>query len=378
MKLIMSEYSSGFADYSYLLCNELAKDKEIDELIYLTDANNFYIPNIDQRVHAIKLFRCFSADDRHKKGNIRWLFNRFFVALHNCFKRNRFIKREKPDSVLIQATMAAIDCHFLKSIKKRAKIFLVVHDVIVPTESISWNMRALKKMYREADGLIVHSKTNKRQLTERFHICEDKIKVIPHGVKSTYNRLDKAACRQELHITENKPLLLFYGGIRKSKGLDVLINSLVGVDCILIIAGKPPYGESFEGYKEQIVEKRIKTVEYIEFTEDEFRDILFQASDYLVLPYKEFYSQSGVFMQAIQYHLPIIATDVSSFREYIEDYGLGFVAEPNNADSLHDAIIKAITTKRDYEKNMNRAVSENCWEVAGKMYADVLKVGKNV
>lgn len=376
MKLIISEYSSGFADYSYILCNELAKDKDFEEIIYLTDAKNFYLSIINTRVRSIKLFLSFSADQRYRRGNVWWLLNRLFVALNNCIRRNNFIKKEKPDTVLIQATMSIFDCHFLKNIGKKTNIYLVVHDVIVPSESKSWSMKSLRKMYQYADGLIVHSETNKRQLIDLFNICETKIYVIPHGIKSTYKKLDKIKCRQELKLFENKTTFLFYGGIRQSKGLDILIKSLSKIDCVLIIAGNMPYGENFEKYKKLIAENHIQTVEFIEFTDDEFRDVLFQASDYLILPYKMFYSQSGVFMQAIQYHLPVIATDVSSFKEYIEKYDIGFIAEPNSVDSLHETIKKAIVSKKDFEKNMQKVIKENCWEVTGRMYAKILKVRK--
>lgn len=374
MKVIISEYSSGFSDYSYILCNQLANDENIDDLIYLTDENNFYLSQINKKVKVRKLYQCFSTDKRYKKGQLRWLFNRGFVALQNCVKRNYFVKKEKPDFILIHATIAVLDCHFLYTLKKKTKVILVVHDVIVPTDSISWNMNSLKKMYQNADILIVHSETNKMQLLKTFDVKSENVKVIPHGVKSTYKKLNKEECRNKLGILDSKPVFLFYGGIRKSKGLDILIKALKGVDCILVIAGKPFYGETFENYRKLIDENKIKTVEYIEFTDDDFRDTLFQASDYLVLPYKEFYSQSGVFMQAIQYHLPVIATDVGSFREFIEKYDLGFVAESNDVEGLHKVICEALMTKKEYEKNMEKAVSENSWKIAGRMYADILKV----
>lgn len=67
MKLVMSEYLSGFSDYSYILCNELAKDKEMNNISYLTDTNNFYLNNINPKVMSIKLYKSFAADDQHKK-----------------------------------------------------------------------------------------------------------------------------------------------------------------------------------------------------------------------------------------------------------------------------------------------------------------------
>ncbi|MBD9172079.1 MAG: glycosyltransferase, partial [Clostridiales bacterium] len=136
-------------------------------------------------------------------------------------------------------------------------------------------------------------------------------------------------------IDNDKKVLLFYGGIRESKGLDILLNALKGLPVKLIIAGAMPYGEQFDKYQHIINSNKIDTLQIIQFTEDSFRDVLFQVSDFLVLPYKEFYSQSGVFMQAIQYHLPIIATDVSSFKYYVEHYDIGYICAPNNIDNLH-------------------------------------------
>ena len=374
MKIILSEYSSGFSDYSYLLCNELACDSEITNLVYLSDENNPYMGQINDRVCKIKLFSAFKADKAHKKGSIRWALNRYITSVRNCKRRNRFVLQEKPDSLLIQATLSKFDSKYLKALKGKTKIILTVHDVIVPTSSKSWDIKSLKKMYDIADVLVVHSKTNAEQLHDMFYIPFEKIKVIPHGIKSEYRKLDKQYCREKLNIHDNKRILLFYGNIRESKGLDILIQALKGVNCRLIIAGSPFYGETFDAYRKLIEENKICTTEFIEFTDDAFRDILFQASDFLVLPYKEFYSQSGVFMQGIQYHLPIIATDVSSFREYIEHYGIGFIANANDSQNLHDVIVAALKNTEDYEANMCVAVKENSWETVGAKYAEVLRV----
>ena len=280
--------------------------------------------------------------------------------------RNKFICNYPPDIILIQATLSTFECLFLKEIKKYTKVALIVHDVIVPTSSLSWSKKSLKKTYDTADLLIVHSETNKKQMMEMFDIEEEKLTVIPHGVRSSFHRLDKAGCRKQLGIEEGDRVFLFYGSLRESKGLDVLLEAMRGIDGVLIIAGAPFYGESFDRYK-------LRTVEFIEYTDDAFRDVLFQASDYMVLPYKEFYSQSGVFMQSIQFHLPIIATDVSSFREYIERYDIGYICRPDDAADLHRVLNEAWKNKRSYEDQMKKAVFDNCWEITSKIYFDVLE-----
>lgn len=377
MKIILSEYSSGFSDYSWILLNQFAISGIFEEITYLTDTNNFYLKDIDDFVTSIKLYDSFAADEKHKKGSFRWAFNRVSTAIRNCKKRNKYVSKEKPDALIIQTTMARFDGRYLTKLKKklgdRTKIILIVHDVIVPVKSESWNDTTLKEMYNSGDVLVVHSKTNMQQLMDIFHVNKNKIRVIPHGIRSSYPKKDRKSCKKAIGIKNDLPTLLFYGGIRDSKGLDDLLKALKGIKCNLVISGKPFYGESFDKYQRIIEENHINAIEYIKFTEDSFRDILFQACDYLVLPYKEFYSQSGVFMQAIQYHLPVIATDVSSFREFVEGYGIGFIAQPNDPEDLHDVIVKALNSNIDYEEHMMKAVSENCWEVTSKMYIDLIK-----
>lgn len=376
-KVILTEYSSGFAHYSWLMVNEFAR-YDFSEITYLTDKGNTYLNDIDKRVVSKPIYDTYADDDTHKKGSLRWLCNRISVTTRNCKLRNQYVIDHKPDVLIIEVTLSRFDHRYLKKLREKfgnkLRIILIVHDVIVPVKSESWNDSSLKKMYDLGDALVVHSESNKEQLVRIFNIDKNKIKVVPHGIVSTYNKLDKTYCRNKLGIKGNVPVLLFYGSIRQSKGLDVLLKALKGIDCILIISGKMLFGESFDQYQKIIDENNIKTIEYLKFTEDSFRDLLFQASDYLILPYKEFYSQSGVLMQSIRYHLPIIATDVGSFKEYIEKYQIGFVSEPNNVSSLHDAIEKGINAigTVDIESNMQKAVNENCWEEAGKKYVKVI------
>lgn len=371
MNVLLSEYSAGFADYSWILCNELVR--YVESLTYLTEQNNDYVSSVDQDVKVYQLFRSFKADDGHKRGTVPWYFNRGTTAVMNCIRRNKYIKYNKPDIVLIQATLSVFDCHFLKKLKKYSKVVLIVHDVIVPTDSMSWNRKSLKKTYDIADLLVVHSETNKTQMMEIFGTDTEKIKVIPHGIRSEFNKIDKKVCRQKLGIEESEKVFLFYGSIRESKGLDILLEAMKGIDGTLLIAGAPMYGETFDKYEEIIRKNGLKTIEYIEYTPDSFRDILFQASDFMILPYKEFYSQSGVFMQSIQFHLPIIATDVSSFREFIERYDIGYICRPNDSGDLHRTIVSACKEGKKFSKMMERAVKENYWEVSAKMYYNLLE-----
>lgn len=139
-------------------------------------------------VHKEMIFDVFADEAKYKKWTLRWAINRLFIALGNCRKRNLFVKKLNPDITLIELTMSSIDCHYIKQIKPFTKIVYTVHDVIVPTKSLSWSKGSLKKMYEVADAMVVHTEANKKQLIEDFKVVEDKIKVIPHGVETTYKK----------------------------------------------------------------------------------------------------------------------------------------------------------------------------------------------
>ena len=370
MKVLISEYSSGFADSTSPLCNALAKYDDLD-ITYISDKKNKYMSSIVDDVHKHMIFDTFLDDTQHKKGTLRWAVNRFCTALRNCRRRNSYVKKNKPDVTLIELTMASLDSIYIKKIKSYTKIIYTVHDVVVPMKSMSWSISSLKKMYDAADSMVVHTEANKKQLIDDFGISHEKIEVIPHGVETSYKKIEKNECRRSLGIDADENVLLFYGGIRESKGLDVLLDALKGIDVVLIIAGAMPYGESFDVYRRKIIENQIRTVEYIEFTDDDFRDILFQAADYLVLPYKEFSSQSGVLIQAIRYHLPIIATDVGAFKEYIDKYRIGFYCKADSVESLREYIVKSLSNNFYFEDNFIRAAEETSWANSAKMYRDL-------
>lgn len=371
MNIVVSEYSSGYAHYTYCLCNELAKYNNIN-VTYLSDENNTYFDSTTKEVKTVKLFDAFEDDEKHKKGSLRWAANRLLVTIKNCYKRNKYVKKYKPDITLVQMTMSSIEQYFVNRIKKYTKLAYTVHDVVVPFQSFSWSFKSLKRVYDYADKLIVHTIANKNQLISEFNVPAEKIEIVHLGIELSYVKKDKGECRRKLGIHDDEKVLLFYGGIRDSKGLDILIKAMNGIDATLIIAGALPFGKTFDQYRKLINDNHVKTVEYIEFTDDSFRDILFQASDYLALPYKEFSSQSAVLMQGIKYLLPVIASDVGAFKEYIDLYNIGFCCKANSVEDLHRKIEDALLSNVNFEGNMKKALDENSWEKSGFKYKEVL------
>ena len=66
-------------------------------------------------------------------------------------------------------------------------------------------------------------------------------------------------------------------------------------------------------------------------------ELYLKGADVLVLPYKEIF-QSGVLFLAYSFGLPVVATDVGSFREEIVEGSTGFLCQPGDPAELAKAI----------------------------------------
>lgn len=370
LEILVYENSSGFANYSYKICNELANQSE-QKITYITDDSNIYLEEINENVNKKPILK---VPAKIKSKRILWITNRIYVGIYNIVQRNRYIKKNKVDILNIQSTLSVLEQFFIGGIIKKTKVILTVHDVIPPVRSFYWTKKSLKKLYKKVPLLIVHSEDNKRQLIEQFQIQENKIKVIHHGTDTKYTRINKDECYKNIGIKrEESKLFLFFGQIREQKGLDTLISAVEKTKktCRLLIAGAMPNGENFSKYQ-KLISKTERFVQMIQFIDESDVDYIFQAVDAVVFPYKYFYSQSGVFMQCIKYRKPIIATDVGSFKQYIEHYGIGIVAEPDNIESLAEALDKfalmSVDEIKSMENNLEVAAYENSWEKAAELY----------
>ena len=70
-----------------------------------------------------------------------------------------------------------------------------------------------------------------------------------------------------------------------------------------------------------------------QFIPDREMEVYLKAADVLVLPYKEIF-QSGVLFLAYSFGLPVVATDVGSFREEIVEGQTGFLCRPGDPADL--------------------------------------------
>ena len=142
-----------------------------------------------------------------------------------------------------------------------------------------------------------------------------------------------------LGLEPGRKNLLFFGLIRKYKGLDILLKAFDGLgdDYQLIIAGEP-YG-SFEPYQQLIDaspgKDRIKV--FPQYIRDSEVKKYFSAADVTVLPYRSA-TQSGISSVSYHFEVPMIVTAVGGLTETIGERGTGIVAEEVSPEAIRREI----------------------------------------
>lgn len=211
-----------------------------------------------------------------------------------------------------------------------------------------YNRLTLKAFYALVDHIFVHTNMMKMQLIDDFGIRESKISVIPFGINNTLPKTDltRWEARSRLGLKKEDKVLLFFGRVANYKGLEYAIealNRLVKTDdrFRMVVAGRIEKGcENYWNNIESAIEQYglgrhvIKTIKFIP---DEEVEIFFKSADVLVLPYKAIF-QSGLQFLAYSFGLPVIATDIGSFREDIVDGKTGLVCRPEDTSDLADKI----------------------------------------
>lgn len=361
---------SGMYSYTDALCDSL--DKIGEDVTVLTSTA---WPE-GQRTYKIE--RLFSEFNQ-KQGRftqLHWAMDRFIRSMTNISKRNKYALENKFDAVHIQgAGLPLLDQFFLKPLAKKLPVVLTVHDVMSHYERFVSKDSFMRKNLHIPHRLIVHFEKGKELLIQQWGINGDIIDVIPHGIIPVKNQLSKTDAQRKLGLSENKKTLLFFGSIRPNKGLDVLLKSMqevikISPDLLLVIAGALPRKMSFQPYEDIIKELNLSehVKSFIEFVPDEKVDLYFSACDLVVLPYRNFESQSGVLLRAYAHKKPVAASNLGAMGDIVRSDHIGEVVEPGNEKLLALAINKVLKNINAYQSRYNPELENRYnWEYIGKL-----------
>ena len=210
------------------------------------------------------------------------------------------------------------------------------------------NRLTLRVQYRLFDHIFTHTEKMKAELLQEFGVRPAAVTVIRFPVNSVFpdTELTPAQAKKKLGLGGSEKVILFFGAIRPYKGLEYLVEAFHRLvakapEYRLILAAEPKKGS--EEYLRDILEKinrgghRDKVIQRLEFIPDEETELYYKAADVLALPYKEIF-QSGVLFVGYTFGLPVVASDVGSFRGDILEGKTGFLCKPCDAADLARAL----------------------------------------
>jgi len=256
------------------------------------------------------------------------------------------LKKLRPDYIVVRYWLPFMGpClgTILRRVKKNKHTKVIcIADNIFPHEKRPGDKIFTKYFLKPIDGFITMSQKVLQDLKE---FAKNKpAKFVPHPLYDNFGDIiSKEEARKKLGINEAEKLILFFGFIRKYKGLDILLNAMKILkseknyeDLKLLVAGE--FYEDEKNYEQLLNDPVIKENLILEtnFISDSKVKFYFCAADCVVQPYRNA-TQSGVTPLAYHFEKPMIVTNVGGLPSLVPDKKVGLIAEPN-AENIAEKI----------------------------------------
>ena len=264
-------------------------------------------------------------------------------------------KKAKYDIVVFRYWMSFMAPAFgtiARLIKSNAHTkILAITDNVIPHERKFFDAAFTNYFLPVCDGFLTMSESVKQDLIDLK--LTQPIAYVPHPMYDTFGKaIDKNEAKKLLGLDTGTNYLLFFGFIRKYKGLGLLLNAfaderLKAINLKLIVAGE--FYEDKNPYLEQIQKLGLKDRVIVcdDFIPNNKVSTYFCASDVVVQPYLNA-TQSGVTQIAYYYNKPMIVTNVGGLAELVPNNKVGFVCNVSEQE-IADAMYNFYTQQKEQE-----------------------------
>jgi len=318
-------YRGGIALFSNRLAESLSKaGHEVNIVTFKMQYPSFLFPGKTQ----------FVTDKNGSDLNITRAINS--VNPFNWLKVGKQVSATKPDLVIFKYWMPFMAPCFgtiAKQIKKNkhTKILGLVHNLI-PHEKRTGDTALTSFFVKKMDGFIAMSKSVLADI-EKFDSAKPKV-FSPHPLYDNFGEVKpREEALKELDLDGQYNYMLFFGIVRKYKGLDLLLNAFADKNLNngkikLIVAGE--FYDDNTAYLDIIKKHQLEDSVILRstFIPDAEVGNYFCAADIIVQPYRNA-TQSGVTQIAYHFNKPMLVTDVGGLKEIVPHDKVGYVVQPN-------------------------------------------------
>lgn len=280
------------------------------------------------------------------------------------------IKHLKPDIVIVRywlPFMAPCLGTIARIIKKNkhSKILCLV-DNLIPHEKRIGDKQLTTYFVKPFDGFITMSRS---VFNDTKKVTKSRVILKEHPIIDNFGQpINKQEARKYLKLNPNDHYILFFGFIRKYKGLDMLIEAIkilknkhAQTIPKLIVAGE--FYEDNQKYLQLIDDLDLKNdiILHTDFIENEKVKYYVSACDFVIQPYRSA-TQSGVTPLAYHFEKPMLVTNVGGLPDIVPNGETGIVTEPN-ATSIAEGIETLYSlNEADLIENVKREKQKYSWE----------------
>lgn len=354
-------YRGGIADFSNRLALQFDEEgHDVDMLTFKLQYPRFLFPGKTQ----------LTGSAPPKDIRIRRVLNS--INPFNWIITGLRIRRERPDILLIRywlpfmAPCLGTVARIAKKNRYQYTKVICIFDNVIPHEKRPGDRCLTKFFIKSIDGAVVMSQTVLDDLM-RFR-KNVPVVINPHPLYDNYGKgVKREEALEKLGLDPENSYMLFFGLVRKYKGLELLLEAFAGKrfrnrKLKLIVAGEFYEDESL--YRELVRKYDIEddVIIHNKYIPNDEVPLYFSAADLVVQPYRSA-TQSGVTQIAYYYEVPMLVTDTGGLREIVADKKCGYVVRQDAreiAEALTDYFDK--NRKLEFSKGVKEEKDKFSWD----------------
>jgi len=361
--------TGGLIHYAYQLCTALA-DNGAD--VTLITAADYELENLRHNFRVVKLlhlWKRFDDEDSYNKFSygLYYRFRKLYVKFRRAFRAVRwvlawlrltiFLYRSKPDLVQFSKMYFSFESYFIGFLCRHGIVATQICHEFEEREGQGWLEAMLlgvrKDVYSYFSAIFFHAHENRNRFLLSYpSISSDHTYVINHGNSSwllNFNPQPGSSenLKKKYALREGERVVLFFGLLAPSKGLEDLLNafSIVSRSCAakLVVAGYPTKYINIKDLMAKAVELGIDDQVFFDLRYIPLNEIkpLMELATVVVYPYRSS-TQSGALQTAYTFGKPVIATKVGGLPEAVENGRNGFLVPAESPKDLAEKIVSLV------------------------------------
>ncbi|MEQ1678517.1 MAG: glycosyltransferase, partial [Chitinophagaceae bacterium] len=275
----------------------------------------------------------------------------------NWLKIGNRLRKERPDIIVVRfwlPLMGPALGTILRRVRKNKHTKIIcIADNVIPHEKRFGDKSFTKYFLKSCDAFITMSEKVLSDL--RLFEKTKPAQLVSHPLYDNFGEaVPKEEARRHLGLPANEKIILFFGFIRKYKGLDLLLEAISilknfkpqTLNIKLLVAGE--FYEEEKPFREQIEKLGIKDqlILRTDFIPDSEVKYYLCAADAVIQPYRNA-TQSGVTPLAYHFEKPMVVTNVGGLPSLVPDGKVGLVVEPEPT-AIADGILKFYQLGENY------------------------------